>query len=143
MFLRYKKLSSRASDPIRGTDQSAGLDLVAITKEIKTNNGTKTITYGTGLAFEIPEGYAGLLFPRSSVSKTNLSLANSVGVIDSDYRGEIKAVFNVDNEVLDDYEIGDRVCQLVIMPVLMCELVNTDDLSDTVRGTGGFGSTGK
>lgn len=139
MELKYKKLQSRAASPMRGTEHSAGIDLVAISKTV-----TQTvIKYGTGLAFEIPVGYVGLLFPRSSVSKTGLSMANSVGVIDSDYRGEISAVFKVTDKAGDVYQIGDRVCQLVIVPIPDIEIKEVDDISETERGHGGFGSTGK
>jgi dUTP pyrophosphatase len=139
MEIRYKKTNSRAMPPVRGTEHSAGMDLIAISKTITP----KGIAYGTGLAFEIPENHVGLLFPRSSVSKTSLGMANSVGVIDSDYRGEITAVFKVTDKDADVYSIGDRVCQLVIVPIPSVELVEADDISNTERGHGGFGSTGK
>lgn len=139
MELRYKKMSSRAMTPVRGTEHAAGMDLVAISKTV-TNTGIK---YGTGLAFEIPVGHVGLLFPRSSVSKTGLAMANSVGVIDSDYRGEISAVFKITDKAGDVYQIGDRVCQLVIVPIPDIEFKEVDDISETERGHGGFGSTGK
>ena len=139
MKLRYKKLQSRAYAPVRGTEHSAGMDLIAISK----TTTSKGIAYGTGLAFEIPENHVGLLFPRSSVSKTSLSMANSVGVIDSDYRGEISAVFKVNDKNADIYNIGDRVCQLVIVPIPAVELEEVDDITETVRGVGGFGSTGR
>ncbi len=138
MELRYKKTSSRAMAPVRGTDHSAGMDLIAISKTVTQ----KGIVYGTGLAFEIPQDHVGLLFPRSSVFKTSLTMGNSVGVIDSDYRGEISAVFKVTDKDSDIYNIGDRVCQLVIVPVPQFELKEVDDISETVRGHGGFGSTG-
>lgn len=138
MELRYKKINGRAMPPVRGTEHSAGMDLIAISKTVTP----KGIAYGTGLAFEIPRDHVGLLFPRSSVSKTSLSMANSVGVIDSDYRGEISAVFKVNDKNADVYNLGDRVCQLVIVPIPAFELKEVDDISETARGTNGFGSTG-
>lgn len=139
MEIKFKKLVNRAHDPIRATDHSAGIDLVAITR----SKHTEFIEYGTGLAFEIPQGHVGLLFARSSVSKTSLILANSVGVIDSDYRGEVKLRFKKVDNKLSEYGIGERVGQLVIVPVPQYSLTQADELSDTERGEGGFGSTGK
>ncbi len=123
---------------MKGTPDSAGFDLAAVTKSYDTP--TNCVIYGTGLAVEIPKGYVGLLFPRSSVYKTSHALANSVGVIDSDYRGEVKAVFRV-GKVGSSYKEGDRVCQLVIVPCPVFEAQEVEQLSDTVRGEGGFGST--
>lgn len=98
--------------------------------------------FGTGLAVEIPKGYVGLIFPRSSCYKAGMLLTNCVGVIDSDYRGEIKAVFVSDGQYRQ-YEVGDRVCQLVISPVPAVKFVEVQELSRTERGAGGYGSTGK
>jgi dUTP pyrophosphatase len=100
------------------------------------------VTYDTGLSIEIPEGYVGLLFPRSSVSKTTLNLANSVGVIDSGYRGPLMLKFRYLEEG-DVYEVGDRVAQLVIMKLPFVEIIEVSELSSSERGEGGFGSTGK
>jgi dUTP pyrophosphatase len=99
------------------------------------------VTYNTGLAIEIPEGHVGLLFPRSSISKTVLSLANSVGVIDSGYRGSIMFKFRYPEEGMV-YDVGDRVGQIIIMPYPTIEFEETEELSSTERGQGGFGSTG-
>jgi dUTP pyrophosphatase len=101
------------------------------------------IVYGTGLAVEIPEGMVGLVFPRSSIRNTTLSMANSVGVIDSGYRGEIMITFKMvnKNEVVG-YTIGDRIAQLIIMPVPLAKYVEVEELSETQRGTDGHGSTG-
>lgn len=141
MKVKVKKLSKEAVIPVYSSDNAAGLDLVATSKEY---NDLGDLTYGTGLAIEIPEGYMGLLFPRSSISKTSLSLRNSVGVIDSDYRGEILLKFH--NDAYDDspvYQKGDKIAQLIIMPYPYITLVETDELTNTNRGTGGFGSTGR
>ena len=143
MKLQFKKMASRAQNPKLGSEHAAGFDLVAITKSVKhLPSAPSRISYGTGIAVAIPPGYVGLLFPRSSVSKTGLRLANSVGVIDADYRGEIFAVFDKRDHG-DEYEIGDRVAQLVVVPAPFNELEEVEELSDTERGDGGFGSTGK
>lgn len=146
MEVKVKKLVEEAVIPQYAHDTDAGLDLVATSFERDTYGG---IVYHTGLAIEIPEGYVGLLFPRSSVSKYNLSLCNCVGVIDSAYRGEIMLKFNFLNTLTtcgrdrDVYGKGDRVAQLIIMPYPKITLVESSELSETDRGTGGFGSTGK
>ena len=124
--------------PFRADEGAAGFDLYAV--NIEEENGILTVH--TGIAVEIPFGYAGFLFPRSSVYKTGLSLANSVGVIDSSYRGEIMCKFRVINKDSPKYEIGERCCQLIILPVPHVRYAETDKLSDTSRGVGGFGSTG-
>jgi dUTP pyrophosphatase len=105
------------------------------------------ITYGLGIALEIPEGFVGLVFPRSSIRKTRLQLSNSVGVIDSGYRGELQATFNkiittIENQK-NDYNVGDKVCQIMIIPHPIIEWTEVDELSNSERGEGGFGSTGK
>jgi dUTP pyrophosphatase len=96
---------------------------------------------------EIPKGFVGLIFPRSSIRKTNLQLSNSVGVVDSGYRGEIQATFNkiqgIDNIERDSYKVGDRICQIMIIPYPPIEFKEVDELTNTERGEGGFGSTGK
>lgn len=117
----------------------AGYDLVAVSKNV-TESYTE---YGTGIAASIPDGYVGLLFPRSSVSKMDMLLANSVGVIDSSYRGEIKARFKRTKEDGNFFSVGDKMCQLVIVPIFEPELELVDTLDETDRGAGGFGSTGK
>jgi dUTP pyrophosphatase len=107
------------------------------------------VTYGTGIAMEIPKGYVGLVFPRSSIRKTDLSLTNCVGVIDSGYRGEIQAtfkkVFGKNDIRIDemDYKVGDRIAQIMIIPYPSVTFIESDELSDSERGEGGFGSTGK
>ncbi len=137
--VKFKKLHPDAVIPSKINDLDAGFDLVAVTNEYL---GGEQIEYGTGLAIEIPEGYMGLLFPRSSICKTRLSLANSVGVIDSQYRGEIKLVFNEKFGDRKLYYHGERIAQLVILPYPHVKFIEVDDLTQTPRGTGGFGSTG-
>ena len=139
MQVKFKKLVESAKMPFQGSKGAAGFDLTAVTKEQIDYYHTR---YGTGIAVEIPEGYVGLLFPRSSCYKQGMLLSNCVGVIDSDYRGEITAVFlGTDKEVC--YNIGDRICQIIIMPYPQIEYIEASELSDTARGTGGYGSTGK
>jgi dUTP pyrophosphatase len=138
--VKIKKLHPDAVIPAYAKDGDAGLDLVAT--EI-VDNTTSQVTYGTGLAMEIPYGYVGLLFPRSSIKNHELELSNSVGVADSGYRGEIRAVFNKTNGPDSmKYNVGDRVVQLIILPYPKINFVLSDELSDSERGTGGYGSTG-
>lgn len=137
--LRYQKISSRAFAPYRATEFSAGFDLTATSKEV----GDNYIKYGTGLILAIPVGHVGLLFPRSSIYKTGLQLCNCVGVIDSDYRGEVMAVFRKSISHNQIYDVGDRIVQLVIMKLPEINLFEVDSLDETERSAGGFGSTGK
>lgn len=131
-----------ATVPKRSTDGAAGYDLTATT--VKMEVGKQIIyTVGTGIAMEIPSGYVGLVFPRSSVYKTGLSLCNCVGVIDSDYRGEITAKFYLmGNDSSLVYLKGERCLQLIIMPIPQIDFEVSLELSKTVRGIGGYGSTG-
>jgi len=141
MKVKIKKLNPIAVTPTYSKVGDAGMDLVAT--EI-INDEVFQITYGTGLAMEIPEGFVGLVFPRSSIRKYDLSLTNCVGVIDSGYRGEIQATFRKERGVASKkYEVGDRIAQIMIMPYPPIEFIETDELSNTERGEGGFGSTGK
>ena len=144
MKVKIKKLSSDAIVPTYAKSGDAGMDMVA-TKII--SDTLDSITYGTDIAVEIPEGFVGLVFPRSSIRKTNLQLSNSVGVIDSGYRGEIQATFKkiqgVSNQTLETYKVGDRICQIMIIPHPLVEFEEVEELSNTERGEGGFGSTGK
>jgi dUTP pyrophosphatase len=137
--IKIKKLKENAVIPTYSKNGDAGMDLTAT--EILSED-LDTITYGTGLAFEIPKGYVGLVFPRSSIRKYELQLSNSVGVIDSGYRGEVQATFNKIHNKLENYEVGDRVAQIMIIPYPQIKFIETQELSDTDRGTGGFGSTG-
>ncbi len=141
MQVKIKKLHPDAVIPKYAKESDAGLDLVATS--IKENT-TFQITYGLGIALEIPEGFVGLVFPRSSIRNTELMLSNSVGVIDAGYRGELQATFNKSNG-LDSisYKVGDRVCQIIIIPYPPIEFEEVNELSNTERGEGGFGSTGK
>jgi dUTP pyrophosphatase len=141
MKVKIKKLDKSATIPSYAKSGDAGLDLTSISKS-KEKNGM--YTYGTGLAIEIPEGYVGLLFPRSSLSKYDLMLTNHVGVVDSGFRGEITFKFKqVGSYIPREYEIGDRVGQLLIIPYPQIELEEVTDLNETERGSGGFGHTGK
>lgn len=134
--VRFKKLYEDAVTPSYAKDGDAGLDLTATHMTFEEN----FIEYGTGIAVEIPEGYVGLVFPRSSVSKKeNFYLKNSVGVIDSGYRGEIKLRFNISEE---HYGAGEKIGQLIILPYPTIQLEEVEELSSTDRGQGGFGSTG-
>lgn len=140
MKVGIKKLHPDAVIPKYAKPGDAGLDLTAV--EIINDEGFQ-VTYKTGLAFEIPLGYVGLLFPRSSVRNYQLSLSNAVGVVDSGYRGEIQFTFNKLGGIPSKkYEVGDRIGQLIIMPYPSIELVELDALSKTERGEGGFGSSG-
>ncbi len=141
MKVKIKKVHPNAVIPSYAKESDAGLDLVATSI---ISNTTFQITYGLGIALEIPEGFVGLVFPRSSIRNTELTLSNSVGVIDSGYRGELQATFNKSNG-LDSisYKVGDRVCQIMIIPHPIIELFEVDELSESTRGAGGFGSTGK
>ena len=140
MQIRFKKLHPNAATPKRATDGSAGFDLTAVT--CKYGDGGK-VFYDTGIAVEIPAGYVGLVFQRSSVYKTGLSLCNAVGVIDCDFRGSISMIFNVGYSGSSPYHVGDRIGQIVFVPIPAVELVEADELSETARGAGGYGSTGK
>lgn len=136
MKIKIKKLVPEAVIPEYATPGAAGMDLTAVTIE-ETDD---VVTYGTGLAMEIPEGYVGLIFPRSSNYKYDCVLANSVGVIDSDYRGEIKFKFFEIGENI--YKVGDRIGQIMIVPYPKIEFDEVENLSETSRGSGGFGHTG-
>jgi dUTP pyrophosphatase len=152
--VKIKKLNPNAVIPSYAKSGDAGMDLVA-TSIIKDT--PEQITYGMGIALEIPEGFVGLVFPRSSVRKTGLQLSNSVGVIDSGYRGELQATFNklfgtermydetknTEDTSINFYKVGDRIAQIMIIPYPPIEFMEVDELSDSERGEGGFGSTGK
>lgn len=171
MQVKIKKLTENAVIPKYTLEGDAGLDLTATSKKYDEFGN---VHYGTGLAFSIPEGFVGLLFPRSSNAKKDLLLSNSVGVVDSNYRGEISLKFKpsvvifdgdgfapdgklgTDNDIFTDivvptskylldfqeYNIGDRIGQLIILPYPKIEFIETDDLGETNRGDGGYGHTG-
>lgn len=139
MKVRIKKLHPDAVIPVKAHPSDAGFDLTAVSVESEQ----EIVTYHTGLAFEIPEGYVGLVFPRSSIYKKDLLLSNCVGVIDSHYRGEVLAKFRIQFPNLFRYGTGDRIAQMLILPYPEVEFEESDELSDTDRGEGGYGSTGK
>ena len=148
MEVKIKRLVSDAVMPSKAHPTDAGFDLVAVSKEYDDDNN---VVYGTGLAFEIPEGHVGLLFPRSSNAKKDLILSNSVGCVDAHYRGEVTFKFKRLVRTgpagawtgKNRYDIGDRIGQMIIIPIPNIEFVEADELSETDRGTGGYGSSGK
>lgn len=143
MKIKIKKLVENAVIPTYAKSGDAGLDLTATSWNLDDYGN---FVYHTGLAIEIPEGYVGLVFPRSSVSKKKLFLTNAVGVIDSGYRGEITAKFkklDSKNEKSSFYEVGERIAQLIILPYPQIEFEEVKELTKTERGTGGYGSSGK
>lgn len=140
MKVKIKKLVPEAAIPSYAKPGDAGLDLVATYIKVEDHNTYGYFEYGTGLAVEIPDGYVGLVFPRSSISKTGMLLTNSVGVIDSGYRGEIKFRFKYISGT-KSYEVGDKIGQLIILPYPTIEFEEVDELSESERGDGGFGST--
>ena len=140
--VNFIKLDKNAYVPTYGTPSSAGADLYAV-EECEIGAG-KTVMVHTGIAMEIPEGFGGFVFARSGLAtKRGLAPANKVGVIDSDYRGEIMvSLYNQSSET-QVIAKGERIAQLVIMPYIAADFIETDHLSETVRGEGGFGSTGR
>ena len=143
MQVKIKKLDERAKIPTYATEYSAGADVYMMDGDSVTVNPHETVMIRTGFAIEIPEGYAGLIFARSGLaSKRGLAPANKVGVIDPDYRGEVMVSLHNHGTVSQTIEPGERIAQLVITPYLTARFLETDTLSDTVRGIGGFGSTG-
>ena len=160
--VKIKKLNENAVIPTYLKNGDAGMDLVATSRYYDENGN---IVYGTGLSFEIPKGYVGLIFPRSSNAKQQLLLSNSVGVIDSGYRGEvmlkfkssvssfslktlIKLIFNSETNInlitnfKISYYVGERIGQMIILPYPQIEFEESEELSETERGNGGYGSTG-
>lgn len=130
--------------PSYGTEHSAGLDLHCKTVKDIVIKPKETVKIHTGLKVEIPEGYFGAVYPRSSTGvKKQLMLANTIGVIDSDYRGELMIFFYNYGENEQVIKNGDRLAQLIIQPYLKCQIVESENLSDSQRGEGGFGSTGQ
>jgi dUTP pyrophosphatase len=159
MVIKIKKLHKDSIIPSYSKEGDAGMDLTAISKTFDSDGN---VVYDTGLAFAIPEGYVGLLFPRSSNAKKDLVLTNSVGVLDSGFRGsvmfkykpidslahsedpdeEVEAVDVTEDFIVKMYEVGDRVGQIIILPYPSIEFEQVDELTETNRGEGGFGSTG-
>lgn len=142
MKVRFKKLSENAITPMKAYKGDACFDLYA--SWVAVNVAKEYIKYGTGIAIEIPEGHVGLVFPRSSIINTPFILKNSVGVIDSGYRGEITVVFTNVNTIdpLRGYREGERIAQILILPIPEVELEEVDELSPSERGTNGYGSSG-
>ena len=144
MKLKIKKLDERAIIPTYGTEYSAGADLYNMGGEAVSVAPGETVLIHTGLSIEIPEGYCGLIFARSGLAtKRGLAPANKVGVVDSDYRGEWMVALHNHSDKTATVEGGERVAQMVVVPYLKAEFELADELSETERGEGGFGSTGR
>ena len=144
MKINIKKLTEKAILPERGSAYAAGYDLFADLEESIEIQPHETKMIGTGLAMEVPKGYFGGVFARSGLSaKEGLRPANCVGVVDADYRGEVKVALHNDGEVVREIKPGQKIAQLVVVPFLSVEFDEVKELSKTVRGVGGFGSTGK
>lgn len=142
MIVKIKRLNEKAVIPQYAKAGDAGLDLTATAMEFDKYGN---VVYHTGIAIEIPDGYVGLVFPRSSNCKKDLALTNSVGVIDSGYRGEITFKFRLYKSLFDSYkyDVGERVGQLIIMPYPKIEFEEVEELTETERGASGYGSSGK
>lgn len=140
MKVKIKKLTESAVIPTYAKDGDAGMDLTATRIWYDDNNN---VCYGTGLAMEIPRGYVGLVFPRSSIANKSLLLSNAVGVIDSGYRGEIMAKFKHLMSEVKLYGVGDRIAQIIIVPHPYIEFEETEELAQSERGEGGYGSSGR
>ena len=144
MEIKIKKLRASATIPTRGSSQAAGYDLYADLEEPVVIKPHTCAKIGTGLSVAIPDGYFGAVFARSGLAaKQNLRPSNCVGVCDSDYRGEYMVALHNDSEEERVIQPKDRIAQLVVMPYLPVEFVEVDELTETERGAGGFGSTGK
>ena len=142
--VRVKKLDERAKLPVYGSAYAAGADLYAVIDGEITIGAGETAFIHTGIAIELPMGTVGLIYARSGMAcKKGLAPANKVGVIDSDYRGEIKVALHNHSNDAASIDNGERIAQIVIAPYLTCDFVEADSLDDTARGDGGFGSTGK
>lgn len=144
MNIKIKRLSDKAIIPTRGSEYSAGYDLYANIEQPIAINPHETVKIGTGWAVEIPDGYFGAIFARSGLAtKEGLRPANCTGVCDSDYRGEYIVAIHNDSDIVREITPHERIAQLVIIPYLYVDFKEADKLSDTSRGEGGFGSTGK
>ncbi len=143
-IVKFIKLSENAVVPTYGSECAAGADLYALpTGDSITINSGETVLIHTGIAMQIPDGFAGMIFARSGIaSKRGLAPANKVGVIDSDYRGEIMVALHNHSNTAQEIASGERIAQLVIMPYLKAEFVEAETLEETERAAGGFGSTG-
>lgn len=141
--VNVKKLDERAVVPFYGSDQAAGADLYAVLDENVSIKPGETVFVKTGLSMEIPSGYAGFIYARSGLAcKSGLAPANKVGVIDADYRGEIMVALHNHSNTVKEISHGERIAQLVIAPYYKANFCEVDELNDTKRGVGGFGSTG-
>ena len=138
--IKFKKLVETAKMPTKAHPTDAGEDLTAVSRE--WNEEHRCWVYGTGIATEIPEGYVGLVFPRSSIRKYTLSQCNCIGVIDSHYRGEIMVSYKLTSDVEKIYSIGDKIAQLIILPYPEVSYTEVKSLSETDRGENGHGSSG-
>ena len=138
--VKFKKLVETAKCPVKAHPTDAGADLTAVSREWNKEYGCWI--YGTGIATEIPEGYVGLVFPRSSIRKYTLAQCNAVGVIDSSYRGEIMVSYKLTSDVEKIYEVGDKIAQLIILPYPEVSYTEVENLSETDRGENGHGSSG-
>lgn len=146
MEVKFKKLSDKAVVPTKAHSSDAGFDLTATRVTSEVNEcGQFVLVYHTDLAMEIPDGYVGLIFPRSSISKKSLYQTNAVAVIDSNYRGEIIVKYKntTGDSIPAVYNLGDKFAQLIVMPYPTIEFVEAEELSESDRGEGGFGSTDK
>ena len=142
--VNIKKLNENAIIPTYGTDYSAGFDLYSVSDEEITINPHETVFIKTGLAMEIPIGYGGFIFARSGLStKKGLAPVNKVGIIDADYRGEIMVVLYNQTDEPKTIDAHERIAQMVIMPFITANFIETNELSETERGNNGFGSTGQ
>ena len=142
--VNIKKLNENATVPTYGSQFSAGADLYACNEEPIVIKPHQTVLVKTGIALEIPEGYAGLIYARSGIaSKRGLAPANKVGVVDSDYRGEVMVALHNHSSIVQEIEPNERIAQVVVTPFLKVDFCEADELTDTARGEGGFGSTGK
>lgn len=145
MKVEIKKLKDDARIPVKGSGSAAGADLYACMDQDKVQIGPgQTAMIGTGLAMAVPEGYFAGIFARSGLAaKEGLRPANCVGVVDSDYRGEVKIALHNDSGLVRTIEKGERIAQMVLLPYLSADFEETDELGDTERGAGGFGHTGR
>ena len=142
--LRIKKLRENAQMPTYGSEYAAGADMYAAIDGAVTIAPNETKFIPTGLAFEIPEGYAGFIYARSGLAcKKGLAPANKVGVVDADYRGEVMVALHNHGTEAQTVEAGERIAQMIIAPFITANFIFSDELDDTVRGAGGFGSTGR
>lgn len=145
MNIKVKKVLDNAQLPVKGSDGAAGYDVFAATETFRPEKTGPIFEYDTGLAFEVPKGYGMFILPRSGITtKTSFILGPSVGLLDPDYRGTLKFQFrNVSPGTGKKYNVGDKIGQIVVLPVPELNFEVVEELSDTKRGEGGFGSTGK